>query len=79
MTIASELRNLPSVERLVNADSLAPAVDAYGREMVVELAREALDGARKRILAGSPAPAGDEIADTVLSLMASLTEPSPAR
>ena len=77
MTTGSELRNLPSVERVVNAASLAPAVDAHGREMVVELAREALDGARKRILAGHAAPAGDEIAQAVLSLMASLSEPSP--
>lgn len=77
MTIASELRNLPSVERVANADSLAAAVDAHGREMVVELTREALDGARKRVLAGNAAPAGEEIAEAVLSLMADLAEPSP--
>ena len=77
MTIASELRNLPSVERVANADSLAAAVDAHGREMVVELTREALDGARKRVLAGNAAPAGEEIAEAVLSLMADLSEPSP--
>lgn len=77
MTIASELRNLPSVERVANADSLAAAVDAHGREMVVELTREALDGARKRVLSGNAAPAGEEIAEAVLSLMADLSEPSP--
>ena len=77
MTIASELRNLPSVERVANADSLAAAVDAHGREMVVELTREALDGARKRVLAGNAAPAGEEIAEAVLSLMADLSAPSP--
>jgi len=77
MTNASELRNLPSVERVVNGESLSAAVCVHGREMVVELAREALDVARKNVLAGSPAPSGDEIAEAVLSLMASLTEPSP--
>ncbi len=77
MTTASELRNLPSVERVVNADSLSMAVDVHGREMVVELAREALDGARRRVLAGKAAPSGEEIAEAVLSLMASLAEPSP--
>lgn len=77
MTIGSELRNLPSVERVVNADSLTVAVDFYGREMVVELAREALDGARQRVLAGGGAPAGEDIAAAVLSLMANLAEPSP--
>lgn len=77
MTTGSELRNLPSVERVVNGESLANAVHAHGREMVVELAREALAGARKRVLAGGSAPDGDEIAEAVLSLMANLTEPSP--
>ncbi len=77
MTNASELRNLPSVERVVNGESLSAAVCAHGREMVVELAREALEAARKKVLAGSAAPSGDVIAEAVLSLMASLAEPSP--
>ena len=77
MTIGSELRNLPSVERVVSGVSLADAVYAHGREMVVELIREVLDGARTRVLSGAAAPAGDEIAQQVLSLVANLTEPSP--
>ena len=77
MTTGSELRNLPSVERVVNGESLSDAVDSHGREMVVEMAREVLEGVRKRVLAGSAAPAGDEIAEAVLLLMASLAEPSP--
>jgi L-seryl-tRNA(Ser) seleniumtransferase len=56
---------------------LSAAVDAHGREMVVELTREVLDGARKRVLAGSAAPAGEEIAEAVLDLIANLAEPSP--
>ncbi len=77
MTSSSELRNLPSVERVVNGTMLSAAVDAHGREMVVELTREVLDGARKRVLAGSAAPAGEEIAEAVLDLIANLAEPSP--
>ena len=77
MTAASELRNLPSVERVANNETLADAVEQRGREMVVELAREVLDAARKRVLAGGAAPAGDEIAEAVLELMANLAEPSP--
>jgi L-seryl-tRNA(Ser) seleniumtransferase len=56
---------------------LSAAVDAHGREIVVELTREVLDGARKRVLAGSAAPAGEEIAEAVLDLIANLAEPSP--
>lgn len=77
MTSSSELRNLPSVERVVNGTMLSAAVDAHGREIVVELTREVLDGARKRVLAGSAAPAGEEIAEAVLDLIANLAEPSP--
>ena len=77
MTSSSELRNLPSVERVVNGTMLSAAVDAHGREMVVELTREVLNGARKRVLAGSAAPAGEEIAEAVLDLIANLAEPSP--
>ena len=77
MTSSSELRNLPSVERVVNGTMLSAAVDAHGREMVVELTREVLDGARKRVLAGSAAPAGEEIAEAVLDLIANLAEQSP--
>ena len=77
MTAASELRNLPSVERVANNETLADAVEQRGREMVVELAREVLDAARKRVLAGGAAPGGDEIAEAVLELMANLAEPSP--
>ena len=61
----------------MNGDALYVAVETHGREMVVELVREALDGARKRVLAGSAAPAGDEIAEAVLSLLANLSLPSP--
>ena len=77
MTTGSELRNLPSVERLVSGDSLAAAVELHGRETVVDLTREVLDGVRKRVLSGATAPTGDDIAEAVLGLVASLAEPSP--
>lgn len=77
MTAGSELRNLPSVERVVSGKSLAAAVDVHGREMVVDLTREVLDGVRKRVLDGGAAPPADAVADAVLDLMANLAEPSP--
>ncbi len=77
MTISTELRNLPSVERVVNGEMLSAAVDAHGREVVVELTREVLGGIRKSVLAGNAAPPGLQIAEAVLDLIAGLSEPSP--
>ena len=76
-TNQSDLRRLPSVERIVSSDALADAVAAYGREWVVTLARAAVADARARILAGTPAPDADAIAAAVRAEVDALVTPSP--
>lgn len=71
------LRNLPSVERVVSSDALADAVSVYGRDWVVDLTRDAVDAARKNILAGGDPGSLDQIADAVRQRIADLVEPSP--
>ena len=73
----SELRNLPSVERLAASPALAAAVADYGRPWVVQLTRDALDRARQAILAGRPAPSADAIAAAVLDAIAAFITPAP--
>ena len=75
--INSELRNLPSVERVVNSASLAAAVESFGRDGVVEFTREALAAARQRVIAGVSAPSLDDVVETVLDLIDELEAPSP--
>ncbi len=72
-----QLRNLPSVERVVSGQPLAGAVESYGRERVVELTREVLANIRRQVLAGAGAPSADEITRAVLGLIAGLAAPSP--
>ena len=72
-----ELRNLPSVERVLNGDALAAAIASYGRDSIAELTREALAHARRQILNGNPAPSAGEIAQAVLALADDLAAPSP--
>ena len=72
-----QLRNLPSVERVVSGQPLADAVESYGRARVVELTREVLGNIRRQVLAGAGAPSADEITRAVLGLIAGLAAPSP--
>ena len=71
------LREIPSVERVVNSDALADAVLAYGREWVVDLARDELAQTRKRVLSGAPGGSLVEIAEAVRRVIDDLVTPSP--
>ena len=73
----SALRNLPSVARIADSPALSAAVSEYGRDWVVQLARDALAQARQAILAGQPAPSESEIAAAVLDAVALFITPTP--
>ena len=72
-----ELRNLPSVERVLSAIALESAVASIGRAGVVDLTREILATARRNVIAGEPAPTAADVADRVLQLISELAAPSP--
>ena len=75
--INQELRNLPSVERVLIDDVLADAVRESGRDWIVELTRDALADARRNVLNGATAPTAQEIADSVRNVVEDMTSPSP--
>ena len=52
MTRISSPIGLPSVDRLIGADTLAPLVRAHGRPLVLEAVRNALDEARATVTGG---------------------------
>jgi L-seryl-tRNA(Ser) seleniumtransferase len=58
---ADTLRQLPSVDRLLNSDNAADLVATYGRESVRDALRVALDAARQWIRQGGNAPRGEEL------------------
>jgi L-seryl-tRNA(Ser) seleniumtransferase len=52
----SELRKLPSVDRLLQVDSVAGLVERHGRDLTIDALRATLDEARQAILRGESAP-----------------------
>ena len=72
-----ELRNLPSVERVLNSIALASTAQSIGRDGVVALTREALTDARRKVMSGESAPTAEDVAHQVLKLVGELAAPSP--
>ena len=73
MTNQSELRKLPSVDKLLQADAIAGLVERHGHDLTLEALRTTLDEARQAILSGAPAPEAETlIAETVHRLDAEL-------
>ncbi len=58
-----ELRKLPSVDRLLQEDTIQTLAEEYGHDLTVEAIRQALDIARQAILAGQDCPSMDELVE----------------
>ena len=63
----SEFRNLPSVDHVLAHEHIRQLADKHGypHSLLVSVARESLDGARRAIASGSPPPSLDEIVKTI--------------
>jgi len=57
----SELRKLPSVDKLLQVEGVASLVEQHGRELTLEALRAALDDARQAALDGEPAPEAETL------------------
>jgi L-seryl-tRNA(Ser) seleniumtransferase len=56
MQIQEELCKLPSIDRLLQEETVAELVEKWGHELTVEASREAQDAARRAIRDGAPCP-----------------------
>ena len=74
-----QFRNLPSVDSVLSAPTVAAVAESYSREWVVELVREELDGARERIRRGEDADSADEIAALVCRRAEEVGQAEPRR
>jgi L-seryl-tRNA(Ser) seleniumtransferase len=72
----AELRNLPSVDRLLGTDTLATLVDRHGRQVVTDAIRAELSSARQSILAGEKAQPVDRLVDAIVYRVSSSVTPS---
>jgi len=65
MNLQQELRNLPSVDRLLQHPRLAALVERRGHDLTVDAARQVLDAAREAIRDGAACPLADDLARQV--------------
>ena len=63
--MTSPYRQLPSVERIISDERLAPLVEIHSRQAVLDLARRELAQARSAIAKSGIAPALDEIISSI--------------
>ena len=74
-----QLRNLPSVDRVMASESVAELAAVYSREWVVGVVREQLDLARREIRQGGKAPDAEYLVDAVCRQVSDLTRTAPRR
>lgn len=72
----SELRRLPSVDKVISDERIKRLRELYPHDMVVNLVRQQLEQARLAITQGKPCPYLDEIVNSVCVTAQMLTEPS---
>ena len=71
-----ELRNLPSVDRLLQEPAVHDLIQTYGHELTVEELRHALDTARQQIRDGALCPPINEIAARAGAYLSALARPT---
>jgi L-seryl-tRNA(Ser) seleniumtransferase len=76
MTTQDQLRQLPSVDALLQDLTLRALEQRYGHTLVVEACRAALDTARQRILAGASAPMPALLVDEIRERVEQAARPS---
>jgi L-seryl-tRNA(Ser) seleniumtransferase len=74
-----ELRNLPSVDKVLNDAKFNRSAQNYPHDLVVNVIREKLEQERQSILAGKPRPSLDAIAAAVLGRLEAIVKPSLRR
>jgi L-seryl-tRNA(Ser) seleniumtransferase len=63
--MSNELRQLPSVDRLLQSSAIQHLVTEHGHDMTVAAIRAVLDSTRAAILAGSDAPTHDALVEAI--------------
>jgi len=74
--MTSSLRQLPSVDQLLQIPRTSAWITRYGRALVVDSLRQALDQARHEVRTGAPVPDQDALLENAASLLAAWTRPS---
>jgi L-seryl-tRNA(Ser) seleniumtransferase len=72
----TQLRQLPSVDKLLQSDQLAALTAIHGRTLVVDAVRAELATARQRILAGEAAASASVLTQATIARLTTQVQPS---
>ena len=73
----TQLRDIPSVDRVLASNLLADEIRSYSREWIVSLVRQQLDRARAEVRQGADAPSLESVAEDTRRAVQDLTRPAP--
>ena len=73
----AQLRDIPSVDRVLASRLLADEIRSYSREWIVSLVRQQLDKARTQVRKGAEAPSLESVAEETRRAVHDLTRPAP--
>src|SRR5262245_10700795 len=76
LTMHTELRKLPAVDKLLQEARLQELADLHGHQVVLEAIRVELAVARQHIIAGQPAQSPHDLARAVVERVSIETQPS---
>jgi L-seryl-tRNA(Ser) seleniumtransferase len=76
MSVQDELRKLPSVDRLLQDEPVVALVEQWGHELIVKVAREALDASRLAIRDGQACPSSAALAGQIAAQLAAQLRPT---
>ncbi|UCH43182.1 MAG: L-seryl-tRNA(Sec) selenium transferase [Dehalococcoidales bacterium] len=74
--MSSELRRLPSVDRVISEGSIRQLAGSFPHDLLVNVIRQHLEEERLAISAGHPCPSVSQIAESVSAKVQVLTSPS---
>ncbi len=72
----SELRRLPSVDKLISEERIRQLREIYTHELIVDVVRQRLEESRLAIMRGISCPSSDEIVDSICSRLQMLAQSS---
>jgi L-seryl-tRNA(Ser) seleniumtransferase len=77
--MATELRNLPSVDKVLNDKRFSQSARTYPHDLVVKVIREELEQERHSIKSGKSVSSLNEIVDVILNRLEAIIKPSLRR
>jgi L-seryl-tRNA(Ser) seleniumtransferase len=72
----SELRRLPSVDKLISEERIRQLREIYAHDLIMDVVRQQLEESRLAIMRGVSCPSSDEIVDSICSRLQALAQPS---